>query len=345
MTVPFSTSEIEGVGGELKQSYRDFVVDEIPAYEPSGQGKHWFLRIESANCDGKTLLETVATHFGVLPEEVSTAGTKDKVAITRQWISLPDKKGLKIDPEVGALSESIEVLEVSRHSNKLRTGHLKGNRFEVCLRNTKLQGEPLRERVEVIAARIRAQGVGNGYGEQRFGSGASNLTAGLTWLKGGHGPRGKFLRSMALSAVQSEVFNRVLKRRMEEGTWLQALPGDIFEKRESGGKFWVEESELGDVQRRIESGEVGVTGPMPGSKVGLASDMAGEIEREALHSLGLKEEELSSFGRQARGARRVLSLSMEEFTFRFEGENAVWLSFSLPSGSYATIVVEEFRKC
>lgn len=342
-SVPYSTADLPGIGGEIKTTSSDFVVEEIGAYEASGQGKHLFLWVEKHNLDGKALIGRLAAAFGVDEGEIGTAGTKDREAITRQWVSVHAEK-VKTMPEVGRLDENIEILKLQRHTNKLKTGHLKGNRFAVAIRNPLVAGEELVRRVRAIEERLTAEGVANCYGEQRFGGGGSNLRAGLKWLKGGKAPRGGFLQSMALSAVQSEVFNRVVVARLEEGTWRKALDGDIFEKRDSGGKFWVEREELPEVQARIDAGELVVTGPMPGSKVGLAEKEAGEIERAALESLGLKTKDLGSFGRKARGTRRGLSVYFDDFQVRVESDEVIWLSFVLPSGSYATVVVDEFRK-
>ena len=40
------TRELPGVGGVLKVSPEDFVVEEVPAYAPTGAGDHVFVTIE-----------------------------------------------------------------------------------------------------------------------------------------------------------------------------------------------------------------------------------------------------------------------------------------------------------
>ena len=58
---------------------------------------------------------------------------KDARAVTRQWMSIEH-----VDPaRVQALEISrLRVLSVTRHHNKLRLGHLKGNRFVIRVRGT-----------------------------------------------------------------------------------------------------------------------------------------------------------------------------------------------------------------
>ena len=42
---PLLLGEAPGVMGSMSGRPEDFIVDEIPAYEASGQGPHWYVRI------------------------------------------------------------------------------------------------------------------------------------------------------------------------------------------------------------------------------------------------------------------------------------------------------------
>ncbi len=315
----------------------------MAAYEASGQGAHYFLWVEKRDVAGGDVAKVFAKRFGVKESEVGIAGTKDKRGVTRQWVSLP-AQNMSEEPAPEEIVEGVQILEVTRHTNKLKTGHLKGNRFEIALSDVEVGGEELHQTLASIAGQIQAEGLPNFYGEQRFGSGGSTLAMGLRWLRGGWAPRKGFLKRMAASAVQSEVFNRVLARRMREGSLRQAMDGDVFEKVDSGGRFWVEESELEETQARVDAGELLITGPMPGSRGGLADGVAGVLEREEVGSLGLKEEDFDRLKRLGRGTRRPLWVPMGELRTRVDEEGLVWFSFFLPSGSYATVLVREFNK-
>lgn len=150
------------------------------------------------------------------------------------------------------------------------------------------------------------------------------------------------MQRMAASAVQSEIFNRVLARRLCEGTWKTVVDGDIFEKVDTGGRFWIDASEREETQRRLEAGEISVTGPMPGSKEGFASGDAGAMEREVVEAMGLKEEYFNRFGRRGRGTRRALTVYPGDLRWEVEDEGVVRFEFTLPSGSYATVLLTEF---
>lgn len=344
---PALTGNVPGIGGMIKGEIEDFEVEELPLYEPCGEGGHYYLWVEKRDVDGRGLVQAVGQSLGVRAAEIGQAGVKDKRAITRQWISVPEQS-VKVgrEPAVGLLAKGVEVLKVTRHKNKLRPGHLRGNRFRIVVRDAVLKGAELEEVLELVGRRIEAEGFPNYYGEQRFGQGGSTYEAGVKWAGGGGAPRDRFLRRMASSAVQSAVFNRVLGQRLRDGTWRTALEGDIFEKVDSGGRFWLDPDDAGEraeVQARLDRGEVVVTGPLPGSKGGLARGRVGELEVGVMEEMGLSEEGFARFGRQGRGARRALAVGAEGLRWAVDG-NQVCFEFSLPAGSYATVLLREFME-
>src|SRR5580704_5664766 len=64
-SLPFLTADLPGTGGKLKQEPEDFVVEEIPAYEPCGEGEHLFLWVEKQDVSGEELLRHVARRLGI----------------------------------------------------------------------------------------------------------------------------------------------------------------------------------------------------------------------------------------------------------------------------------------
>ncbi|MFO0627613.1 MAG: tRNA pseudouridine(13) synthase TruD [Polyangiales bacterium] len=175
-----------GIGGVLRATVDDFCVDEIPAYEPSGQGEHTYARIEKRGLTTPAAVEALARALGVNPRDVGHAGLKDRHATTTQWLSLP-----RTDPaRVLALAlPGIRVLAAARHGNKLRTGHLKGNRFTLRVTGLDDLDEALR-RTAPIADVLTREGVPNYYGEQRFGRDGDNFARGSAWLRGEPPARG-----------------------------------------------------------------------------------------------------------------------------------------------------------
>lgn len=315
-----------------------FEVEELPAYLPSGAGEHLYLWIEKRGLTTAAAIATLARALGVRAQDVGAAGLKDRHAVTRQWLSVHGVPEARV-PAPGPLDADLHVLALSRHRNKLRTGHNRGNRFRVVLQEV-APGEHAE-----LAARWRAlcaQGFPNRYGVQRFGRDGDNAEAARALLRGELRLPDPRQRRLLLSALQSAVFNRVLERRLTEGLLDRVLPGDVLRKRASGGLFF--SPDPGVDQARLDAGEVETTGPLPGAEV-LApppGSAAAALEEEAARAEGLTPEVLPGLARLMPGARRPLRTRLlpgEPAEWLDLGEQRVALRFALPSGSYATEVV------
>ena len=156
------------LAGRIKLRDQDFIVDEQPLYEPKGEGEHLYLRVQKTGMTHTELVEVLKRHFGVPEEAIGAAGMKDRVAMTSQTVSvhLPGKGG---DPgkAAGALEhDQVNVVWADWHVNKLRRGHLAGNRFSIRIRDL----DPLQAPAVWSAIReLESRGVPNHYGTQRFG--------------------------------------------------------------------------------------------------------------------------------------------------------------------------------
>lgn len=149
------------VTGEVREVPEDFEVEEVPLYEPSGQGEHLYLWIEKRGIPTDEAVRRISRRLGVPRREVGHAGLKDARALTRQWLSIPAPKG-----ELPGLDDGqLRLVEARRHKNKLRVGHLLGNRFRIRLRGAGAQVEAARAALELLSRR----GVPNYFGLQRFG--------------------------------------------------------------------------------------------------------------------------------------------------------------------------------
>jgi tRNA pseudouridine13 synthase len=174
-------SREEGVGGVLKERPEDFIVEEIPAYDPSGAGEHIYLGVQKTNMPHTEMLGLIGRHFGVDESAIGFAGMKDRVAVTQQTISvhLPREK---TDKPVGELKhDRLVVMWARRHTNKLRRGHLRGNRFVIRIRQVDpMKVRVVKRRMEELAVR----GIPDYFGEQRFGYRANNQVLGLHFARG-----------------------------------------------------------------------------------------------------------------------------------------------------------------
>ncbi|MBM4358229.1 MAG: tRNA pseudouridine(13) synthase TruD [Deltaproteobacteria bacterium] len=331
----------EQVSATLRKHPSDFVVDELPAYEACGEGDHLYLTFRKTGLTTLQVVRALAERLGVDPREVGFAGMKDRHAVTTQVASFPFASGRDPEEARSIELEGVTILEARRHRNKLRTGHLRGNRFTITLRDLNEAG---RADVERRLDRVRAEGVPNAFGPQRFGRDGANPERALAWLQGKERPpRDKRERKLLFSALQSRAFNQVLARREAEGTWASILLGDLAQKHDSGGVFLVGEAELDDARRRATEGLISATGPMFGVKMRWPEGRAAELEREALGEMVDDPARLAAFASYGEGARRALRLWVDELTWTREGADALVVSFVLTKGGYATTVLS--RAC
>ncbi|MCA9020478.1 MAG: tRNA pseudouridine(13) synthase TruD, partial [Planctomycetaceae bacterium] len=204
--LPYLTEGLPGTGGELKQTPEDFIVEEIPVYAPSGAGDHLFLWVEKRDVSAQFLVKVLSEQLNVDSREIGVAGLKDRCAITRQMVSVP----AECEPQLeGFTFEGIRILQATRHERKLKTGHLKGNRFTLLLKGTT---ENAFANANAILEKIKETGFPNYYGTQRMGRDHETLRMGMKLLKNEKvSPkyfRNKSLKRLALSAAQSSLFNR-----------------------------------------------------------------------------------------------------------------------------------------
>ena len=162
----------------LKQEFADFIVKEDLGYEMSGEGEFVAVKIRKTDCNTLFVGEKLAKFAGISDRNMGYAGLKDRHGITEQWfcLQMPGKE----TPDFSQFQlEGVEILEVTRHNRKIRTGSLQGNAFEILLRGAK-ESDELNERLNFVAK----YGFPNYFTEQRFGRDGHNLTQAIRWAKG-----------------------------------------------------------------------------------------------------------------------------------------------------------------
>ncbi len=175
--LPFFTAELPGIGGEFKQHNDDFVVEELPLYLFSGRGEHVLFEVEKEGLTTFAANQSIARAMGREQREIGFAGLKDAHGITRQWLSL-DKTD--IDRIRRLRLPRLRVLSTTRHTNKLKLGHLRGNRFVLKIRGVHRDAAA---RAEAILEVLVRRGCPNYFGPQRFGARGDNALIGLAFLE------------------------------------------------------------------------------------------------------------------------------------------------------------------
>jgi tRNA pseudouridine13 synthase len=315
----------------LRASEEDFLVSEVPAYEPGGEGEHLYLHVEKRGLSTPELVRRLCSTFGLKEKDVGYAGRKDAKGITRQWLSVPARFVEARLEEVPSLGPVV-VLEAKRHRNKLRLGHLRGNRFEL-----RLEGEVDVAELEERAAALAERGTPNYFGSQRFGPDDKSIRQAERFLALGKKGRSRRDRFM-VSVVQSALFNGWLSRRIEEDGLLAALDGDVMVKHDKGVKFICDDAVA--ETRRVRERELSVAGPLLGSEMRPAEREGMTWESRSLEEDGVDTGALMSHPAFRVGDRRASRLFAEDFSATAETDGAR-VAFTLGKGSYATVFLRE----
>jgi len=401
MPLPYLTQDILGIGGTIKTRAEDFFVQELPLYEPSGQGEHVYAEFQKIGLSTFDAIDRIGRALYVSSRDIGYAGLKDARAITRQIFSIPNTT----EEAVMKLKlPNIEPLWAARHGNKLRLGHLAGNRFAIKVRDViatdVVKLSPL---VEILKSR----GMPNYFGEQRFGRRGDNHLLGASLVRGDDEAllklllgtpkdqvddsqamgarkafdRGDFQQAMKLfprssgmerrilhrltktsdaksavwaidqklqrlwiSALQSELFNQVVAKRIDSIDRL--IDGDLAWKHENGACFAVESAET--EQPRAANFEISPTGPLLGYRMTLPAGKALEIEENVFKNYELSPGDFRVEGRlRVKGARRPLRVQPKDVELAAgvdEFGPHITFAFSLPPGSFATVFLRECMK-
>jgi tRNA pseudouridine13 synthase len=165
-SLPFLTAQIDGIGGVIKMCEEDFFVEELPLYPPCGDGTHVYAQIEKKGVSTMDALAKIAVSLRIPRRDIGYAGQKDARAVTRQWISV---EHINPDSLLSLNIPDIKIIQIARHTNKLKLGHLACNRFVIRIRNLKLPVKQSARITERIIAILIDKGVPNYFGSQRFG--------------------------------------------------------------------------------------------------------------------------------------------------------------------------------
>lgn len=319
------------VAGTLRAEPGDFRVEEELGFAPSGVGEHAFLLIEKTGANTEWVARRLAEKAGVAPMAVGYAGLKDRHAITRQSFSvhLPGRP----DPDWSAFAiPDVRVLAASRHDRKLKRGVHRGNHFRIRVRDVRGAQSNVEHRLAVI----RERGVPNYFGEQRFGREAGNVDNARALFAGRRMPRTQ--SSLAISAARSLVFNAVLASRVEDGSWDCGLDGEVWMLDGTHSIFGPEPWTI-ELATRLAAFDINPTGPLIGAGELRSCGRVRAIEQQAIETYRDLSEGLAGTGLSQQ--RRALRLAVRGLLHEWESDTSLVVEFSLPAGSFATVVLRE----
>ncbi|MCA1777805.1 MAG: tRNA pseudouridine(13) synthase TruD [Xanthomonadaceae bacterium] len=318
--------------GVIRRFPEDFRVIELTGYAPSGEGEHLWLDIEKRGANTIDVARDLARLAGVSVRDVGFAGLKDRNAVTVQPFSihLPGRP----DPNWQAWDDQrIRILAGQRHNRKIQRGRLAGNRFELLIRDVDGDRAALEIRLDTIAA----EGVPNGFGEQRFGG--NNIARAYRLFRGELRRKpSKSKRGFYLSAARSLIFNQVLDRRIRDRTWNHLIEGDVLMLDGTHSTFVADPSDP-DLERRIAELDLHPTGPLVGEQPGPATVQAGRIEQHVIEQHAELAQGLARF--RLKTDRRALRMRVLDLEWNWPADDQLRLTFGLRSGCYATTVLRE----
>jgi len=317
----------------LRAMPADFVVDERMDVPLTDDGEHVWVQVEKTSLNTRDVADALARFAGIKPASVGYSGLKDKIAVCRQWFSVPVPVLSSVDFKAMALPGCV-VLQQQRHQRKLRTGTHTANHFMIRLRD--VVGKP-----DVIDARldwIRRQGVPNAFGEQRFGYARNNITRLLAWQHQRSRKPSRHAFGLWLSAARSFLFNEILYRRVIEDSWCLPQVGDVMMLAGTHSVFPVET--VDDVLlQRVQEADVHVSAPLWGEGGMVASGVVAALEAEVVKPY---HELVDAIGQQrVEMHRRALRVCVPDLQWQWESSNTLCLSLTLPPGAFATAVLHE----
>jgi tRNA pseudouridine13 synthase len=333
----FSWFDVRALGpvsarGVIRSQSADFQVEEVLGFEPDGEGGHFLLWVEKTDCNTAWVAGQLARLTGVQRRDVGYSGLKDRWAITRQFFSIPSGK-LSAGQLLELLGEGFRVRAVHRHRRKLRRGSHQANLFRLRIRELEGHWPDLEKRLQLIAA----QGVPNFFGEQRFGREMGNLDLATRVLSNPGRRWHRNEREFAFSAARSALFNEVLAARVRDGSWNQVLPGELAMLAGSRSVFLVDDVD-DIILARLACADIGPSGPLPGEPAMLPAGLALATEQTVLGNYSEWVDGLCAS--RVKADRRGLILRASDLRWSRDGQ-ALELSFSLPSGCFATAVLRE----
>ena len=343
--------------GRLRATPEDFVVREWLGFEADGEGDHLLLKLRKREANTQWVAKQLARIAKIHVRDVGFAGLKDRDAVAEQSFTVPARSAIgrgDIQEWLAVSGEGFEVIAVARQRRKLKRGALRGNEFEILLRDFTGDAALLEARLKTIAL----EGIPNYFGPQRFGRAGQNLKFAHAWFAGEAAPRDRAQRGFALSAARAAIFNAVLAQRVADGSWNRLCDGDIANLDGSASIFAV--PVVDEVLReRCRQLDIHPTGPLWGADP-TSPELGPLLERQVAVRYPALVQGLAREGLEMQ--RRALRARVGELTWSISAgsrdaasdaavrvadatgtttDTQVRLAFRLPRGAFATALMHE----
>ena len=154
-----------GIGGKIKESEDDFLVEEILDADLRDNGTYLIVKVKKKNWDTMNFARILSNYLHISRNAIGYAGTKDKRAITIQYFSIPMKSNDIMDKIRNARIKDAHIEIAGYMNRKIKLGDLLGNKFRIVVRSP---SQP--ENLQRILDELEIKGIPNFFGIQRFGT-------------------------------------------------------------------------------------------------------------------------------------------------------------------------------
>jgi len=313
----------------IKQNPEDFVVEEIPKDLVLNGGDYTYFILEKKNWNTREAVKAIASKLGVKDKYFNVAGIKDKKAITKQYVSV-----FKVNPErlANLKIKDLKITVLGKCKERLKLGQLLGNKFTIRVKNA--EKEPRKIRF-----------IENYYDDQRFGG--KNKILGRALVKkefrkacfslrirwegrdyvGSLRNLGKHILRIYVNSYQSYLFNRAVEE------YLRIKYKKYCLADYSQGTFVFSDEQIKNEKIPI----LGFLTEFENKEIGKIYEKLMKEDKIKKEDFIMKEmPEISS-----EGGERDIFVEVKDLEIRKEDKTTYLVSFTLPPGSYATIVIKK----
>jgi tRNA pseudouridine13 synthase len=311
---------------QIKESPENFMVREVSNVETKSSGRYAICLLKKTNYTTIRALEHIAGSLSKNIKELGFAGTKDKNAVTEQYISIKNTNKQKIE---SLNLKDIEIRFLGYSDEPISLGRLEGNEFIITIKDI--------DEKDIKNVQKKPKLMPNFFGEQRFSK--NNIEIGKNLLKS------DFKKATKLILDSNSDYKEKISGFLEKNTnnftaALQLIPKRLLRLYLHSYQSYLWNKTL---QEYMKINKENITIPIIG--------FGTEVEDKKLNMIiekVMKEEnityrdfinkhlhELSS-----EGSNREAFTEIKDFKIIEKNKDSIKINFKLRKGSYATEAIK-----
>lgn len=354
----------------FKQKSKDFIVEEILPFELDWKWDALFVFFEKSNLNTIDVINHLCKKFNISRKTLGIAWLKDKKAITRQRISIYDSALKRLGGKkkfLDTLWEIVKILKISRHHKPIWLWTKIENKFYIRLRGKKIIWSEEKIKYKDILEKILIEWFPNLFGEQRFWIEWRNRRQWMEIIEWKKKITETWEIIFKLQAYSSKIFNEYLIERINN--WFEVLDWEVLKilNGENKNKLWIytaKTKKITLIWNQKQTKDFFRYPDKTKEEIELINNLATptgyviwldtllnsrwteseKIEKKILKKREINSQRLKKFREyKIFGRRRILRVFPQDIKLTFQ-KNDLLMTFSLPSWSYASILIDEMFK-